>query len=87
MKLFAKIFNQEDGATAIEYGLAAAFISIAALVALTALNRNLIETYGDSNCSMSVADRQDAIKCDIDIAERKARRTDQYNRDREANLG
>lgn len=45
MKLFAKFFKNEDGATAIEYGLIAALVSIAAVTALTSLGTSLSSTF------------------------------------------
>jgi pilus assembly protein Flp/PilA len=46
MKKFAKSFLQnESGATAIEYGLIAALISIAAIAAMTAIGPKLNTTF------------------------------------------
>ncbi|GAB4154614.1 MAG: Flp family type IVb pilin [Sphingomonadales bacterium] len=45
MKLFAKFFKNEDGATAIEYGLIAALVSIVAVTALTSLGTSLSSTF------------------------------------------
>jgi pilus assembly protein Flp/PilA len=46
-KLLKKLRRDEDGATAIEYGLIAALIAVAAIVAMTALGTSLsgIMTY------------------------------------------
>ncbi len=41
MKRFVAFLNDETGATAIEYGLLAALISIAAIVAMTAVGTGL----------------------------------------------
>ena len=41
MKNFAKFISNEDGATAIEYGLIAALISVAAIGAMSALGTQL----------------------------------------------
>lgn len=41
MKTFIRLFKEEDGATAIEYGLIAALISVAAIGAMTALGTQL----------------------------------------------
>jgi pilus assembly protein Flp/PilA len=41
MKLLKKLYNDESGATAIEYGLIAALISIAIIVILTTLGTEL----------------------------------------------
>ncbi|WP_411291408.1 Flp family type IVb pilin [Sphingorhabdus sp.] len=45
MKSFKKIFKNEDGATAIEYGLIAALIAVAAITAMTSLGTNLSGTF------------------------------------------
>ncbi len=41
MKLFARFAQDESGATAIEYGLIAALISVGLILAATALGGNL----------------------------------------------
>jgi pilus assembly protein Flp/PilA len=45
MKVIKKIFKNEDGATAIEYGLIAALIAVAAITAMTSLGNNLNNTF------------------------------------------
>ena len=45
MKFIKKIFKREEGATAIEYGLIAALISVAAIAAMTTLGTNLGSTF------------------------------------------
>jgi pilus assembly protein Flp/PilA len=45
MKIIKKIFKNENGATAIEYGLIAALISVAAITAMTTLGTNLTGTF------------------------------------------
>ena len=40
-----KFFKNEDGATAIEYGLIAALIAVAAITAMTSLGENLSGTF------------------------------------------
>ena len=45
MKSIKKIFKNEDGATAIEYGLIAALIAVAAITAMTSLGTNLTTTF------------------------------------------
>ena len=45
MKIIKKIFKNENGATAIEYGLIAALISVAAIAAMTTLGTNLTGTF------------------------------------------
>ncbi|MFC4291854.1 Flp family type IVb pilin [Sphingorhabdus arenilitoris] len=49
MKFFSKIMKDEDGATAIEYGLIAALIAVAAIVAMTSLGENLSNTFNKVN--------------------------------------
>ena len=44
--LFKGLISDESGATAIEYGLIAALVSIAAIVALTALGGSLNTAFG-----------------------------------------
>jgi len=45
MKVMKKIFKNEDGATAIEYGLIAALIAVAAITAMSSLGTNLNNTF------------------------------------------
>jgi pilus assembly protein Flp/PilA len=45
MKVIKKIFKNEDGATAIEYGLIAALIAVAAITAMSTLGTNLSNTF------------------------------------------
>ena len=49
MKFIKKIFKNENGATAIEYGLIAALISVAAIAAMTSLGTNLTTTFNRVN--------------------------------------
>ncbi len=44
MKLLRKMINDEKGATAIEYGLIAALIAVAAITAMSALGTQLNNT-------------------------------------------
>jgi pilus assembly protein Flp/PilA len=41
MKIIKKIFKNEDGATAIEYGLIAALIAVAAITGMTTLGTRI----------------------------------------------
>lgn len=52
MKLIKKLFKNEDGATAIEYGLIAALIAVAAIAAMSALGDNLENTFNTVNNSL-----------------------------------
>ena len=45
-KKFTAFLSDESGATAIEYGLIAALVSVAAIVALTALGDSLVTIFG-----------------------------------------
>lgn len=45
MKLISKLLKDESGATAIEYGLIAALISVAAIIALGNVGTNLNGTF------------------------------------------
>jgi pilus assembly protein Flp/PilA len=49
MKFIKKIFKNENGATAIEYGLIAALIAVAAIGAMTSLGNNLKTTFNKVN--------------------------------------
>ena len=43
--LFQRFMADEDGATAIEYGLIAALIAVAAIAAMTTLGENISNTF------------------------------------------
>lgn len=43
--MFAQLISNEDGATAIEYGLIAALISLAAIIAFQSLGLNLANIF------------------------------------------
>ena len=43
--VFSKLYKNEDGATAIEYGLIAALISVAAIAAFQLVGTNLSSTF------------------------------------------
>ena len=50
MKFIRKMLKNEEGATAIEYGLIAALIAVAAITAMTSLGTSLENTFnGVSN--------------------------------------
>ncbi|MFN3945412.1 MAG: Flp family type IVb pilin [Allosphingosinicella sp.] len=55
MKLFRKLIKNEEGATAIEYGLIAALIAVAAITAMGALGNTLTETFEGVGNEMSDA--------------------------------
>ncbi len=51
MKFFSKLIRDEEGATAIEYGLIAALIAVAAITAMQSLGDELDTTFnGVANC-------------------------------------
>ena len=50
--MFKKLIKNEEGATAIEYGLIAALIAVAAIVAMGSLGNNLSATFNDVNNSL-----------------------------------
>jgi pilus assembly protein Flp/PilA len=51
-KLFARFLNDESGATAIEYGLIAAGISVAIIAAVNGLGTNLNAKFTSINSSL-----------------------------------
>lgn len=53
MKFFRKLRRNEEGATAIEYGLIAALIAVAAITAMTSLGTNLSTTFNKVSTSMT----------------------------------
>jgi len=55
MKFFNNLLRDEAGATAIEYGLIAALIAVAAIAALTSLGGNLANTFNRVSSSVSTA--------------------------------
>ena len=55
MKFINKLFRDEAGATAIEYGLIAALIAVAAITAMQGLGNELKTTFNTAKGSMSTA--------------------------------
>jgi len=53
MQILRKIFRDNKGATAIEYGLIAALIAVAAITAMTSLGNNLENTFNDVSDNLS----------------------------------
>ncbi|MBL4897583.1 MAG: Flp family type IVb pilin [Erythrobacter sp.] len=53
MKFFRKLRRNEEGATAIEYGLIAALIAVAAITAMSSLGTQLTNTFGEVTTAMS----------------------------------
>lgn len=57
LRLFANLAKDRRGATAIEYGLIAAFVSAALVLAMPALRRNVLSLFENANQNMQQADR------------------------------
>ncbi|MBX7531910.1 MULTISPECIES: Flp family type IVb pilin [Qipengyuania] len=55
MKFINKLRNNEEGATAIEYGLIAALIAVAAMTAMGALGNQLDATFTTVSDEMATA--------------------------------
>ena len=55
MTNFFKMLKNEDGATAIEYGLIAALIAVAAIGALGVIGDNLNETFSEVGSSLKTS--------------------------------
>jgi len=52
MKIFRKLMRNEKGATAIEYGLIAALIAVAAITAMQGLGGQLNQTFTNVSTAM-----------------------------------
>ena len=55
MKFFTKLLRDEQGATAIEYGLIAALIAVAAITAMQSLGSELNTTFNTVSTELSGA--------------------------------
>jgi pilus assembly protein Flp/PilA len=53
MKFINKLMRDENGATAIEYGLIAALIAVAAITAMQGLGTQLTETFTEASTKMA----------------------------------
>jgi pilus assembly protein Flp/PilA len=53
MKLIRKMFADKKGATAIEYGLIAALIAVAAVGAMSGLGEQISKTFNNSSSTMA----------------------------------
>ena len=58
MKFIRKMFKNEDGATAIEYGLIAALIAVAAITAMTSLGGSLENTFNGVSNDLNNANKK-----------------------------
>ena len=54
-KIFARFMKDESGATAIEYGLIAALISVALIAGATTLGTSLNNTFGALSTKLNTA--------------------------------
>lgn len=54
MTFFKNLMNDNEGATAIEYGLIAALIAVAAISAMSGLGNQLKNTFGEVSTTMAV---------------------------------
>jgi pilus assembly protein Flp/PilA len=52
MKFIKKMFKNENGATAIEYGLIASLIAVAAITAMSGLGTKLGTTFNNVNANL-----------------------------------
>ncbi len=57
MKSLANFFSSEDGATAIEYALIAALVSIVAILAMGSVGNNVKNSFSKVSSSLSSANR------------------------------
>ena len=57
MKFFNKLIRNEDGATAIEYGLIAALIAVAAITAMQNLGGELSDTFNAVDGQLNTANK------------------------------
>ncbi len=55
MKFFTKLLRDEQGATAIEYGLIAALIAVAAITAMQSLGGELQQTFSTVSGTLETA--------------------------------
>ena len=53
MEKMKRFLKDEEGVTAIEYGLIASLIAIAIIVAVTAVGDNLVTAYGKVNTGLN----------------------------------
>ena len=60
MKFFNKLRRNEEGATAIEYGLIAALIAVAAITALDSLGEEVSTTFNNVDTTMAAANQASA---------------------------
>ncbi|UIK05771.1 Flp family type IVb pilin [Neorhizobium galegae] len=61
-KIFARFMKDESGATAIEYGLIAALISVALIAGATTLGNSLSTTFNTISSKMTAAETTAATR-------------------------
>lgn len=64
MKFLKQLRRNEEGATAIEYGLIAALIAVAAITAMQGLGGELSETFGGVDTKLDVANKAQGVAAD-----------------------
>jgi pilus assembly protein Flp/PilA len=55
LTIFKRLINDESGATAIEYGLIAALISVAAIGAFTSVGKSLTDSFNYISTQLAAA--------------------------------
>ena len=68
MKFFTKLLRDEQGATAIEYGLIAALIAVAAITAMSSLGDQLDTTFNEVSACMS-GEASNGVDCPEETGE------------------
>ena len=63
MKFINKLIRDEAGATAIEYGLIAALIAVAAITAMQGLGEELTNTFDNTAACLNAANANDSAAC------------------------
>ncbi len=51
-KLFVSLYKDESGATAVEYGLMLFMITVALVIAITALSGRLVEIFNETTAAL-----------------------------------
>lgn len=64
MKFLNKLIRDEAGATAIEYGLIAALIAVAAITAMTAVGGEVADTFNTVDTKLDAANKTTTPKRD-----------------------
>jgi len=54
MKLLKRLFREEEGATAVEYGIMVALIAVVIILAVTAIGTNLNEVFENVGEALNV---------------------------------